>query len=310
MQQRYLYDREKKKKVIEKTYFKNAIEFLYNDNIFSKFLLFLFAKFSFLSKFYGYLNSKKASKYKIKSFIKHFNIDKKEFEKKVDEFRSFNDFFIRKLKPDARKIDLDEDTLIFPSDGRFLAFPKISDMDNFSIKNHKFNLNEFLKDKKLAKKYLSGSMLICRLAPDDYHRFHFPVDCIPSKAKLINGYLYSVNPIALRKNIKILSENKRMITFLKTKKFSDILYIEIGATNVGSINQTFFPNTEYKKGEEKGYFSLGGSCIVLLFEKDQIRFDEDLIQMSRQNIEVKAKFGQSFAKKMKILHPHSVVDSF
>ncbi|HEU64128.1 MAG: Phosphatidylserine decarboxylase proenzyme [Candidatus Anoxychlamydiales bacterium] len=298
MDKRYLFDREKKKKIVEKVYFKTALEFLYSNNILSKFLLFFFTKFSFLSKFYGYLNSKKTSMYKIKPFIKHFNIDEGEFEKNRKDFKSFNDFFIRKLKPDARKIDQDENTLVFPSDGRFLAFSKISDLDNFSIKNHKFNLNEFLKDEKLAEKYLDGAMLLCRLAPDDYHRFHFPVDGTPTDTKLINGYLYSVNPIALRKNIKILSENKRMLTILKTQKFSDILYIEIGATNVGTINQTFFPNTEYKKGEEKGYFSLGASSIVLLFEKNQIKFDDDLLKMSKDNIETKAKVGSSFAKKI------------
>ncbi|NGX43945.1 MAG: Phosphatidylserine decarboxylase proenzyme [Candidatus Anoxychlamydiales bacterium] len=298
MGKRYLFDREKKKKIVEKVYFKTALEFLYSNNVLSKFFLFFFTKVSFLSKFYGFINSKKTSKFKIKPFIKHFNIDEGEFEKNVDDFKSFNDFFIRKLKKDVRQIDLDGNTLAFPSDGRFLAFPKVSNIDNFSIKDHKFNLNEFLQDEKLAEKYFNGAMLLCRLAPDDYHRFHFPVDCTPGEAKLINGYLYSVNPIALRKNIKILSENKRMLTILKTKNFSDILYIEIGATNVGTINETFFPNTEYKKGEEKGYFSLGASSIVLLFEKNQIKFDDDLIEMSRENIETKAKVGSSFAKKI------------
>ncbi|NGX51919.1 MAG: Phosphatidylserine decarboxylase proenzyme [Candidatus Anoxychlamydiales bacterium] len=298
MGKRYLFDREKKKKIVEKVYFKTALEFLYSNNVLSKFFLFFFTKVSFLSKFYGFINSKKTSKFKIKPFIKHFNIDEGEFEKNVDDFKSFNDFFIRKLKKDVRQIDLDGNTLAFPSDGRFLAFPKVSNIDNFSIKDHKFNLNEFLQDEKLAEKYFNGAMLLCRLAPDDYHRFHFPVDCTPGEAKLINGYLYSVNPIALRKNIKILSENKRMLTILKTKNFSDILYIEIGATNVGAINETFFPNTEYKKGEEKGYFSLGASSIVLLFEKNQIKFDDDLIEMSRENIETKAKVGSSFAKKI------------
>lgn len=297
MKKNTLYDREKKKKIAEKVYFESALKFLYSENIISKGFLFLFTRFSFLSKFYGFINSKKPSKYKIKPFIKHFHIDAREFSKKTKDFKSFNDFFIRKLKKDARPIDLTEDTLIFPCDGRFLAYSNISDLDNFSIKNQKFNLREFLKDEKLTKKYSTGSMLLCRLAPDDYHRFHFPVDCTPVGAKLINGHLYSVNPIALKKNIKILSENKRMITLLQTEKFSDILYIEIGATNVGTINQTFFPNTEYKKGEEKGYFSLGGSSIILLFEKNKIKFDEDLIEMTKQNIETKAKFGMSFAKK-------------
>ncbi|NGX63539.1 MAG: Phosphatidylserine decarboxylase proenzyme [Candidatus Anoxychlamydiales bacterium] len=292
-----LYDRKNKKKVIEKVYFRSAIEFLYSQNILSKFFLNLFSKVTFLSKFYGFLNSKKISKRKIKPFIKHFEINEREFEKDVNHFRSFNDFFIRKLKKDARKIDSDVNTLVFPCDGRFLVFPKISDIDNFSIKGAKFNLLNFLQDENLANKYKEGSMLLCRLAPQDYHRFHFPIDCTPTKAKLINGHLFSVNPIALRNNLKILSENKRMLTILKTENFSDILCIEIGATNVGSINQTFFPNTKYPKGEEKGYFALGGSSIAIIFEKDLIKFDDDLISMSKENIETLANFGEVFARK-------------
>ncbi|EKE21553.1 MAG: phosphatidylserine decarboxylase proenzyme [uncultured bacterium] len=158
-------------------------------------------------------------------------------------------------------------------------------------------LEEFLQSKELAEKYKDGCMLLARLAPQDYHRFHFPCECVPKEARLINGFLFSVNPIAVRRNINILQENKRMITVLQTSKFSEVLYVEIGATNVGSINQTFFPNSEYKKGEEKGYFSLGGSCIVLLFEKDKIVFDRDLVGYSSENIETKALLGESFAAK-------------
>ena len=292
-----LFDRKKNKIIEDKIYYKSAIEFLYSNNFFSKAFLSLFAKWSFLSKFYGFLNSKKFSKFKIRSFIDHFKINQDEFVKNVKDFRSFNDFFIRKLKPESRKIDPDENTLVLPCDGRFLAYQNIDDFFSFSIKKQTFDLKSFLNDEALAKQYENGSMLLSRLAPEDYHRFHFPIDCKPSDTKLINGYLYSVNPIALRQNIKILSQNKRMLTVLKTKNFSDILYIEIGATNVGSIKQSFSPNKEYKKGEEKGYFSLGASAIVLLFEKNTIVFDKDLLKMSKQNIESKDCFGSSFAKK-------------
>ncbi|MFA6119507.1 MAG: archaetidylserine decarboxylase [Parachlamydiales bacterium] len=292
-----LYDKNKKLKVEEKVYFKNTLEFLYNGSFLSRFFVNSISRFSFFSKFIGFINNLKISKYKIKSFIEHFQIDEKEFEKKTSDFRSFNDFFIRKLNKNARSIDPDENVLVFPCDGRFLAIPNINDFDFFEVKNQRFNIFEFLNDKNLADQYKNGSMLLCRLAPQDYHRFYFPSDCIPSESKLINGHLYSVNPIALKKNIKILSQNKRMITTLKTKNFSDVLYIEIGATNVGSINQSFFPNTEYKKGEEKGYFSLGGSSIVLLFKKDTIVFDQDLVEMSKERIETLAHLGLRFASK-------------
>lgn len=293
-----LYDRKSKKEIEEKVYYNCVLEFLYKDSFFSKLLLFPITRFSFFSKLFCFLNSLKISKFKIPTFIKHFNINENEFLKDTKSFKSFNDFFIRKLKEDAREINYKENILVFPCDGRFLVFPKIEDFNSYSIKGQKFSLVEFLKDKDLAEKYQDGSMLLARLAPQDYHRFHFPCDCIPKESKLINGCLYSVNPIAMKKNIKILQENKRMITVLVTKEFSDILFIEVGATNVGSINQTFFPNTKYKKGEEKGYFSLGGSSIILLFKKNTIIFDQDLIEKSSKKIETKDFLGSSFARKI------------
>ncbi len=136
-------------------------------------------------------------------------------------------------------------------------------------------------------------MAIVRLCPSDYHRFHFPCDGTPSKARLINGALYSVNPMALRKRISILAENKRMITEIDTERFGTILYIEIGATSVGTICQTFTPELRVEKGEEKGYFEFGGSCIVLLFERGRVEFDSDLIRNTELGFETRSNFGQS-----------------
>ena len=107
-----------------------------------------------------------------------------------------------------------------------------------------------------------------------------------------------VNPIALRKNIEILTENKRMITHLKTEHFRTVLYIEVGATYVGSIHQTFEAEKHYGKGEEKGYFSFGGSCIILLFEPFRVQFDADLLEASEEGIEVLGKMGQSLGRAL------------
>ena len=99
--------------------------------------------------------------------------------------------------------------------------------------------------------------------------------------------------MALRKRISILAENKRVVTEIETERFGTILYIEIGATAVGSIRQTYIPDLPVKKGEEKGYFEFGGSCIVLLFEKNRICFDADLIKNTEEGLETRANFGQS-----------------
>jgi phosphatidylserine decarboxylase len=178
-----------------------------------------------------------------------------------------------------------------------LVFPNIAEADGFWVKGKKFSLEALLQDRELSKRYEQGAMVIARLCPVDYHRFHFPVECVPGPAHLINGSLYSVNPMALKRTIEILSENKRMLTKLKTKDFKEVLFIEVGATYVGSIHQTYASGATYLKGEEKGYFSFGGSCLILLFEPDTIQFDKDLIDASQRKREVRGLLGQSLGRR-------------
>jgi phosphatidylserine decarboxylase len=280
-------DRLTKEEKTEQVYGKYYIDLLYGNSWGSKILSHAVACSPLLSRFYGALQKSKCSKRKIQPFIEKYDVDTAEFLK--TDFSSFNDFFIRKLKPRS----LSSSTVILPADGRYLVFPNLSTTDGFFVKGKKFTLETLLQDSALAKKYAQGSMVLARLAPVDYHRFHFPVDCIPEKPQPIRGKLFSVNPIALRKNIGILAENKRMITPLQTKPFGTILFIEVGATFVGTIHETFTPNQPYSKGDEKGYFSFGGSSLILLFEPGKIEFDQDLIEASERKIEVLGKMGQS-----------------
>lgn len=287
-------ERKTGEKRIEKVYGSKSLMLLYGEgflnSIVSFFLLPLLSYFPYASRFYGYLMKRASSAKKIAPFIKSYGIDESEFAS--SDFRSFNDFFIRKLKPEARPIAADPNAFAAPADGRYLVFPQF---DRFFVKDQEFFLEQFLQDSSLAHRYSEGSMAIIRLCPTDYHRYHFPCDGTPGEAKLINGALFSVNPIALRKKIAILSENKRMLTEIETEKFGTLLYIEVGATSVGSIRQTYTPNRPVKKGEEKGYFEFGGSCLVLLFEKGRIRFDEDLAQNTRSGFETLLQFGEPIA---------------
>jgi phosphatidylserine decarboxylase len=290
-------DRKTGCQAIEKVYGGKVVLFLYGDNHWIKnwlaaLLLPILACVPFFSRLYGYLQKLPRSRHKIQPFIESYGVDASEFA--TTQFASFNDFFIRKLKKEARPIDPDPNRLALPADGRYLVYPVLRD---FIVKKVHFDLPAFLQDPVLARRYEEGSMLIARLCPIDYHRFHFPCDALPSKPRLINGHLYSVNPLALAKNIAILSENKRVVTELETDRFGTILYIEIGATSVGSIQQTFVPEKSVRKGEEKGYFEFGGSCLVLLFEKGQIAFDADLIEHSQRGLETRAFFGEGFAFK-------------
>lgn len=294
---------------VEKVYGAKALEFMYGEGwtprILSKVLLPCLAKSSFFSSLYGILQKSPFSRKKVRPFIESYHIDEAEFADPVDSFRSFNDFFIRKLNPSSRPIDSRPNQAVLPADGRYLVYPNVDEAQGFFVKGQKFCLSTFLQNPVLARRFAGGSMVIARLCPTDYHRFHFPCEAIADRPKLINGFLFSVNPIALRKNLSILWENKRFVTEMDTTYFGTVLYVEVGATAVGSVKQTFSFGKKVEKGEEKGYFSFGGSCVILLFEKNRIQFDADLIANSEKLLETRALFGQSLGKAI-----HSKMPSF
>lgn len=288
----------------EKIYGLLGLKLLYEKKIFyslfSKILLHFCVKNSFVSRLCAFLHKTKKSQKKIAPFIRAYEINIEEFVVPPEGFSSFNDFFIRKLKPGARPLKESEKTLVLPADGRYLVFENVSHSDTFFVKGQQLSLQELIPDPAISHRYEEGSLVFGRLCPSDYHRFHFPCDCIPSRAQVINGYLYSVNPIALRQNIKILSQNKRVLTELETTHFGKVLYIEVGATAVGSIQQTYTPHLHYKKGDEKGFFEFGGSTVLMLFEKNKIIFDKDLLESSKQCLEVKANMGESLGQSFSL----------
>ena len=294
------YDRDKKKICIEKVYGNAVLYLLYGDNFISKVLsvtaLPLIAKFSFFSKVYGFLQKLSYSRKKIKLFIEKYNIDTSELATSIDSFKSFNDFFIRRLNTKARPIIASSDFASMPADARYLVYSDIQQLESFFVKGKKLDIYSLVDNVNLAKNYLKGSIAIARLAPVDCHRYHFPCQCVAEKPKLINGHFYSVNPIAIKKNINILFQNKRILSILHTKYFGKVLYIQIGATNVSSINNIYIPYHPHEKGDEMGYFSFGASSLILLFEPNRIIFDNDLLQFSQQGIETKALMGQSLGK--------------
>lgn len=296
-------DRNSKKKCIEQVYGQKALQFLYGDDLMTKVLgaplLHLFVKYPIFSKIYGAFQKSKWSRKKIVPFIEKFNIDSNEFLEPITNYKSFNDFFIRKLKKQARPIADDKDVAIIPADGRYLFYENIDKTDGFIVKDKKFNLKTLLNDLELANQYKEGTLILARLCPTDYHRFHFPVDGYVGDTRLINGWLYSVNPIALKKNIEIFTENKRTVTEIESPEFGKVLFLEIGATAVGTIVETYKPNTFYQKGDEKGFFSFGGSSLVVLFEKGRLKIDEDLLLATKEGLEIKCLMGERLGCKNK-----------
>lgn len=240
---------------------------------------------------YGKLQDLPASRQKIPGFVATHRISMDEAELALADYPSFNAFFARKLRPEARPFCPDPDAFPVPADGKVLVFPALEDGLRLPVKGAQLTLEALLASKSAAEPYVGGSALVLRLAPYDYHRFHFPDDGIPSRAREIRGRYHSVSPIALAKVPDLFCRNKRQVTDLASRHFGRIGYVEVGAICVGTILQTFVPGREVRRGDEKGYFRFGGSTLVLLFEPGAVRFDEDLIRDSAAGLEVQVKAG-------------------
>jgi len=254
------------------------------------------------------------SKENIPAFIKTHNLNVDEMLLPLDQFATFNEFFYRKLKPSARIVDEPDNPKIAlsPADSRMMVFRTLDDSQALWIKGEHFTLSNLFggwdKSGDMAKLFAGGSLVIARLAPQDYHRWHFPVTGSPLKRFPIDGAYMTVNPIAVRKNVDVYTLNKRCICPIETKEFGLVVLIAIAATAVGSIN---FDNCDckekknnqacvdgacqvgkqVKKFDPHGYFAFGGSTTLVLFQPGVIAFDTDLLRNSDQGLETLVKVG-------------------
>lgn len=265
-------------------------------------LLELLVKRKLFTKIYGTYCNSRLSKIKINKFINEFNINMDEFDFADSSYKCFNDFFIRELNKESRPINYKADIVISPCDGKVTAYENI-DIDNLiQVKGITYSLRELIGNNALAEKYQGGTCAVLRLTPIDYHRFHFLDWGICDETHKINGNYYSVNPIALKKIPKLFCENKREYSLFHSNNFGDVLHVDVGATCVGSIVQTYVPYTEVKKGQEKGYFKFGGSTIILFFERNKIKIDKDIIQQTSKGFECKVYLGERIGSKLELKH--------
>ena len=286
-------DRESGQVRTEKVYGEQWLNWLYHNPV-GEATLWTIAKRKIVSSVYGHMMEKPSSSDKIHPFIKEYGVDISIAQEQ--NFNSFNEFFIRKLKPQARPIIQDSLAVASAADGKVLAYENINNSD-FYIKGVRFNVESFLNNSELAKKYTDGSMIVFRLAPPDYHRYHFPVSGkVPEANTKIDGDYYSVNPLALREKAEIFWLNKREYGVIESPVFGNVVMVEVGATMVGSMLQSY-SGTSIKKGDEKGYFKFGGSTVVLLFEKDKIQIDQDLLLNTSNSLETTIKMGEQIAVK-------------
>ena len=257
------------------------------------FFLEAIVKKKFISVLYGSLQNTYFSRRKVEKFVSEFKINLSEASREhPHEYRSFNDFFTRKLKPDARTVDSSADALISPSDGKILAYQNIDIDSLYQIKGSTFSLSELLGNIELAEEYRNGVFLTLRLAPSDYHRFHFIDDCTVASHSNIDGDFYSVNPISLKSIEKVFCQNKRELSVLDTHNFGKVLYLEVGATFVGSIVQTFKRSSGQKRGDEKGFFKFGGSTVLLLLKENSVEIDSDILKNTALGFETSVRMGE------------------
>lgn len=279
-----VYDRKLKVSFVEKEYGKGLLEFLYGS-IPGRVIL----KTFIITKFYSRINAKKEkskkSVDKIPAFIKEYNINMTRFEEK--DYSSFDDFFTRKLKKECATVDEDEDAFIAPADSKLQVY-KIDDAFSVIIKGVEYALEDLLKDAVLAKEYKNGLCLVYRLSVDDYHRYCYIDSGKLKHNKVINGKLHTVRPIANK--YKVFKENQREYEVLDTKSLDEIIYMEVGAMQIGKINNHKL--VKFNKGEEKGYFSFGGSTIVIIVKDNIVKMDEDILHMNEKDIEVKVGYGE------------------
>jgi phosphatidylserine decarboxylase len=291
------YNRKTKKYEVEQVAGDRYLEWTYSSPIGMK-LLEIVVKKKIFSKLYGYFCDSKRSIKKIDYFINEFNIDMSQSQNNINQFKSFNDFFTRKLNNEARPINSSWESLISPGDGRLVAYENIDLNKLVQIKGYTYSFNKLIHDKIIMSKFSNGTCVILRLCPTDYHRFHFVDTGTCESTNIIKGDYYSVNPIALEKIPELFCKNKREWSVFHSENFGDILHVEVGATCVGSIIQTYCPGSIVKKGAEKGYFKFGGSTTILFFEENKVKIDEDIIYQTRKGYETKVLMGEKIGFKI------------
>lgn len=216
----------------------------------------------------------------IPGFVERFGIDTSELDRPLEAYESFEAFFERRLRPEARPFDPDPDRLPAPADGKLRAYPKLGPNASVPVNGRRVPITELLGAD--AAPYLHGAALVLRLAPYDYHRFHFVSDGVaePHRPDVVTGGM-----------------PRRAMAFQQTERFGRIGYIEVGACEVGRIIQTHTAGP-VTRGQEKGHFRRGGSTLVLLFEPQRVVFDADLIEATAVDLETRIRAGAGIGRRV------------
>jgi phosphatidylserine decarboxylase len=234
-----------------------------------------------------------ASKDHIQPFIESFKLQDTLQELKKpnpEDYSCFNEFFARELKDGARPVEEPENPKVVssPADCRLTAFPSVDLATKYWIKGFGFTLGKLLGDEELAQKFDGGTIMIARLAPQDYHRWHAPINGTVQSVKTIPGAYYTVNPQAVNEEgtVDVFCENKRSVMLISRKETeTPVAVIAVGAMLVGSIKYNDGldqPGTKVARGQCLGAFMYGGSTVIVLYPKGEVVLDEDLVKNSME----------------------------
>ncbi|KAJ3503090.1 hypothetical protein NLJ89_g8589 [Agrocybe chaxingu] len=247
------------------------------------------------------------SVHSIPSFVETYSIQLDELlEPDVGKYGCFNEFFFRKLKPDSRPIQNEDDPTVICSvaDCRLTVYTSVDLAREFWIKGQNFTIPNLFNlppsSPKVEPFHDDARLAIFRLGPADYHRFHSPIDCEVGEIEHVPGQFFTVNPQAVNEpGFDVFTANTRSILYLKHLSTSlPVVFVAICALLVGSIVWTGGKEkgATLKRGDELGYFAYGGSTIVVIFPKEIIDFDEDLVSNSEKPIETLVKAGYSIGR--------------
>jgi len=288
----HYWNRDKKTEEVEAVYGEAVVGWLYGTSM-GRRLADGILSGRLPSQLYGAYQASGVSRHKVKPFIEKFKIPMEEYENR--DFHSFNDFFIRKFRDGARIIESAPKRMPAFSEARYFAFDRVDPSLQFPVKGQWLTAKALLEDEKLAAPFEGGPMLLARLCPTDYHRFHFPDDGRIIETRRLPGKLHSVNPLALKYKGEILATNERQVSILETSNFGRLAYIEVGALCVGKIVQTHDKNREFRRGDEKGYFLFGASTVIVFGEPGRWTPDADLLDQTSKQRETLIRLGEAIA---------------
>lgn len=286
-----VWDRSLGREVEEQVYGEGAVRFMYGTRLGRGLGELLLAR-RWFSRLYGWLQSTRWSGRKVAPFIERYAIPMDQYQ--PGPFRTFNEFFVRQFAAGARPWAEAPGVMPAFAEARYFAWDAIRDDQTFPVKGTDLSATALLGNPALAREFTGGPLLLARLCPVDYHRYHYPDDGRVRESYRAHGAFHSVNPVALAAKSDVLATNERHVTILDTAQFGTLAYIEVGAMCVGRIVQSH-AGPAFKRGDEKGYFLFGGSTVIVLGQPGRWVPDADLLRETAQKRETLVRLGQPVA---------------